>query len=585
MNRLLGSRVRRAGLAAVAAALLLTLAIASAPSAHQTIFAPNGAVTAGHPLAAQAGLRILLQGGNAIDAAIATAATLTVVMPDMTGPLGSGYAVIYLARSGETVVVDMNGVAPRAASGEKLAAAMKQAGMSQRVRSGPMVRGPLSATVPGNLRGWEAMLDRYGKLSFKEVLQPAIEYAEKGRPLDIEGAFHIRRYIPEIGIYPTWAQAFLVNGNPPPPGHRIVLKDLAQTYKKVAAMGADVVYRGEIAKEIARFFKEEGGWITEEDLAAYRVQWKAPITTTYRGYTVHGAPPSSSAITWMQALKILEGVDLKALGHNSAAYLHTVIEASKLAYLDGYRYVGDPDFVPVPVERLLSAEYAAELRGKIGDRAFVPQRHLAYTRPAGPVVGHSTTHMNVVDAEGNVVSMTNTLGTFFGCGMVVGTTGMLCSDGIDWFDVDKSPWTGQRSATVIEPGKRNRWTLSPAILFKDGKPFMAVGGAGAETTMSGILQPILNVIDFGMDIQRANDAPRFVWGDVIHYTAGTRLALERAISDEVRKALAEKGHELVSLTDAPNPLVGNTNAIVYDPKTGAIMAGANVRGRDAAAGY
>jgi len=579
------SRSLLLGAAVLVASLLVSLAVAPGPSAHQTIFAPNGAVTAGHPLAAQAGLRILLQGGNAVDAAVATAATLSAVMPDMIGPLGSGYAVIYMAKSGELAVVDMNGVAPKASSGEKLAEVLKQAGGGPRVRSGPMVRGPLSATVPGNLRGWEAMLDRYGKLSFKEVLQPAIEYAEKGRPLDIEGAFHIRRYIPEIGIYPTWANIYLLNGNPPPPGHRLVMKDLAQTYKKVAAMGADVVYRGEVAKEIARFFKEEGGWITEEDLASYKVQWKTPITTTYRGYTIHGAPPTSSAITWMQALKILEGVDLKAMGHNSPRYLHTVIEASKLAYLDGYRYVGDPDFVPVPVERMLSAEYATELRAKIGERALVPQTYTAYTRPAGNPVGHSTTHMNVVDREGNVVSMTNTLGTFFGCGMVVGNTGMLCSDGIDWFDVDKSPWTGQRSATAIEPGKRNRWTLSPAIIFKDGKPWMAIGGAGAETTMSGILQPILNAIDFGMDVQRANDAPRFVWGDVIHYTGGTKLQLEAAIPANVRNELQAMGHDLVPLGDSPVPLVGNTNAIMYDPQTGAIMTGANLRGRDAAVGY
>ena len=529
-------------------------------------------------------MRVLQEGGNAVDAAVATAAALSVVMPDMIGPLGYGFALIAMADAPAPVVCDMNGVAPRAVDRKAFADAVRGPVPGARARTGPIVRGPRSSTVPGNLRGWEAMLQRHGRRTLAAVLQPAVEYAEQGRPLDPEGAGHIKRHVGELGSVPSWAEVFLVDGVAPPAGHRLVMRRLAATLRTIAAHGADAAYVGDIGDEIARFFAESGGWIGRDDLAAYRVQWKAPIATTYRDVLVYGAPPAASSLTWMQILKILEGYDLAAMGHNSTRYLHTVVEATKRAYLDTYRFVGDPDVVDVPVARLLGAEHAAVVRQGIGATAWSPSQAATATATDARPVG-STTHLNVIDGDGNVVSMTNTLGAFFGGGMMAGGTGMLINDGMDWFDADLSPWTGEPSPTAVGPGRRPRNTLAPGILYRGGRPCLAIGGAGAETTMSGVLQPIVNVLDFGMDVQSANDAPRFRWGDMMYYTLGTQLRLEAGIPEATRRELAALGHDLVPLAVEPKPVAGATNALLYDASSGLIVTSANRRGRDAAAAY
>jgi gamma-glutamyltranspeptidase/glutathione hydrolase len=542
----------------------------------------NGAVTAGHPLAAQAGLHVLRSGGNAVDAAVATAAALCVVMPDMNGPLGYGFALVAMSNEAAPVALDMHGTAPRALDREQFAAALGAPVPGARARSGPIVRGPLSCLVPGNLRGWEAMLERHGRMRFAEVLGPAIQYAEQGRPVDEEGARHINRHVAELGGFRSWAETFLPQGRAPVTGQRLVMSRLAHALRLVAVRGADIVYNGELAEEIARFFADEGGWITREDLATYQVQWRAPIAIEYRDTTVYGVPPSASSITWMEALAILERFDLRGMGHNSVRYLHTLVEAMKRAYLDTFACVGDPDFVHVPIERLLGAAHATSLAQGIGEAAWRPALVAVDAAVDGNPVG-STTHLNVIDSDGNVVAMTNTLGAYFGGGMVAGNTGMLINDGMDWFDADTSPWTGKPSPTAVAPGKRPRVTLAPGLLYKRGKPWMAVGGAGAEATLSGILQPILNVLDFDMDAQQANDAARFRWGELMYYALGTKVRLEAGIDEQTRRGLAAQGHEIVPLDAEPKPVVGATNMIVYDAASGLMTASANSRGRDAAA--
>jgi gamma-glutamyltranspeptidase/glutathione hydrolase len=549
-----------------------------------SLLAYQGAVTAGHPLAAQAGLHILRTGGNAVDAAVATAAALCVVMPDMNGPFGYGFALIAMAPDFVPAALDMHGTAPGGVTREDFAAALRGPVPGARARTGPVVRGPRSCLVPGNLRGWEAMLQRYGRMSMAEVLRPAIGYAESGRPVDEEGARHIKRHVAELGGFRSWAEVFLQKGNPPAPGQRLMMPQLARTLRLVAARGADVVHAGELTQEIGRFFDEEEGWMTADDLAAYQVQWKTPIAMQYRDATVYGVPPSASSLTWMEALAILEGFDLRAMAHNSAAYLHTVIEAMKRAYVDTFSSVGDPDFVQVAVERLLGTAHAASAREAIGERAWQPRPAGVGSLADGKPVG-STTHLNVIDGDGNVVALTSTLGAYFGGGMMAGRTGMLINDGMDWFDADRSPWTGEASPTAFAPGKRPRVTLAPGLLYKQGKPWMAIGGAGAEATLSGILQPILNVIDFGMDLQQANDAARFRWGDMMYYTLGTKLHLEAAIGEGTRSELAALGHAIVPLSAEPKPVVGATNIMLYDAASGLITASANTRGRDAAASF
>ena len=542
----------------------------------------GGAVTAGHPLAAQAGLHVLRSGGNAVDAAVATAATLSVVMPDMNGPLGYGFALIAMAGERAPVALDMHGVAPRGVDRGQFAEALRSPIPGTRARTGPIVRGPRSCLVPGNLRGWEAMLRRDGRLSFADVLRPAIDYAEQGRPVDEEGARHIRRHVAELGGFRSWADVFMPGGRVPGTGQRLVMAQLAKTFRRVAREGADVVYRGEVAHEIARFFADEGGWITADDLAAYEVQWKTPIAMQYRDVVVHGMPPSASSVTWMEALAILEGIDLRRMEHNSARYLHVVIEAMKRAYLDTFSAVGDPDFVQVPVEKLLGSAHAGAVRQTIGDGAWHPTAAGIASAGGSQTVG-ATTHLNVIDADGNVVAMTNTLGAYFGGGMIAGDTGMLINDGMDWFDADASPWTGMASPTAFAPRKRPRVTLAPGLLYRRGKPWMAVGGAGAEATLSGILQPILNVVEFDMELQQANDAPRFRWGELMYYALGTKVRLEPGIGAEMRRELASLGHDVVPFEADPKPVVGATNMILYDAASGLMTASANSRGRDASA--
>jgi len=563
---------RRMLLSGAAALSVATLMATTALALDRSVVGTNGMVVAGHPLAAQAGLRVLQAGGTACDAAVATATVLSITMTDMMGPAGSGYALLWDGQKKELSAIDYNGVAPAATDPAKFDMAKK-------------LRGAMAPTVPGALKGWEEVHKKCGSKPWAELWQDAIRYAENGWPLDYESAFHIKRHISELGINETWTKEFLVNNDAPRPGYMLKRKDLAETYKAFASKGSDALYNGEVGDKLVTFMKKENGLISKDDLAKHQVKWMQPIQTTYRGYTVYGVPPSSSSITWMQILNVMEGYDLKALGHNTPEYLHRFIEATKHAYMDAYRYNADPAFVSVPVERLLSKGYATELRQKIADNAW-PVKPVKETWLHLPQVGTATSHMTIVDKWGNAVSMTNTLGTFFGAGVIAEGTGLVLSNGMDWFDIDENIWTGEKPGNlVMAPGKRNRWTLAPGMLFKDGKLFMVVGGAGAESTMWGIAQPIVNAIDFGMDPQTALNSPRFRYGDIYHYTGGTEAWLEPGIKPDVREALVQKGHKM-SPADKPRIVArGTTQMTIVDQDSGALIGGAAPQGRDNLAAY
>ena len=562
-------RVLLSGVAALSATALFATA---AHSLDRSVVGVNGMVVAGHPLAAQAGLKVLQAGGTACDAAVATAAVLSITMTDMMGPAGSGYALLWDAQKKELSAIDYNGVAPAATDPKKYDMAKK-------------LRGAMAPTVPGALKGWDEVHKKCGSKPWADLWQDAINYAENGWAVDHESNFHIKRHISELGIYETWVKEFLVNNDAPGPGYILKRKNLAETYKAFAAKRSDALYGGEIGDKLVGFMKKEGGLITKDDLMKYQVKWMQPIQTNYRGYTVYGNAPSASSITWMQILNIIEGYDLKSLGHNSPEYLHRFIEATKYAYMDAYRYNGDPAHVNMPAERLLSKDYAAQVRQKIADSAW-PIKPMKQTWLHLPQTGTATSHMAIVDKWGNAVSMTNTLGTFFGAGVIAEGTGLVLSNGMDWFDIDENIWTGEKPGTlVMAPGKRNRWTLAPGMLFKDGKLFMVVGGAGAEATMWGIAQPIVNAIDFGMDPQASLAAPRFRYGDIYHYTGGTEVWLEPGMKPEVRDALLKKGHKM-SPPDKPRIAArGTTQMIMVDQKSGAMIGGAAPTGRDNLAAF
>ena len=557
---------------AVSAAVLAAAFTASVPAANKPVTGRNGIVSAGHPLAVMAGMKVLASGGNACDAAIATSTVLSIAMTDMMGPLGSGYALVWDADSDELTALDYNGVAPAKTDPKLYDMAKKR-------------RGILAPTVPGALMGWEAIHEKCGSKPWAELWQDAINLAAEGNPLDLDSAATIHRFEPELRSYSTWADEFLVDGQPPQPGYLLKRPDVAKTYEQFARMGSEALYRGPVGEQLAAFMRKHGGLITTDDLADYRVKWVEPITTSYQGYQIYGAPPSSSSITWMEILNFVEGFDLKSLGHNTSEYLRVLVEATKRAYLDGYTYNGDPAFVPVPTERLLSKPYAEEVQRDIQQTVRWNMRPVR-SAMRHPIESTATSHMSIIDKWGNAVSMTNTLGSFFGAGPIVEGTGLVMSNGMDWFDIDVNIWTGEEpGALVMVPGKRNRWTLAPGMLFSDDELFMVVGGAAAEATMWGIAQPILNVINFDMDAQTALDAPRFRFGDISHYGGGTEVVLEPGISEPVRATFKGWGYDVPDPGQERNRARGVTNLVLVDPRSGAYWGGAAPNGRDFVAAY
>jgi gamma-glutamyltranspeptidase len=551
----------------------VVVALAPAPEAlDRAVVGRSAMVSAGHPAAVMAGLKVLNAGGTACDAAVAASAVLSVTMVDMMGPLGSGYAVIWSADAKTASAIDFNGVAPAATDPALYTMEKKR-------------RGILAPTVPGALKGWEAVHQKCGTKPWVELWRDAIDLAEFGRPVDPESAAIFKRFMPELAGSPTWVREFTINGQPLPGGYLHKRPDVARTYRQFAERGSEALYKGAVGDRLVAFMRKSGGLITKDDLASYSVRWGMPIESSYRGLQIYGAPPSSSAITWMEILNFVDGFDLRALGHNSAEYLRVFVEATKHAYLDGYRYNGDPAFVKVPVERLLSKAYAKEVQQRIRETTRWDVTPSTAAMAVAPQTT-ATSHMSIVDRWGNAVAMTNTLGALFGAGVVVDGTGLLMSNGMDWFDIDHNIWTGERPGSLgMAPGRRNRWTLSPGIVMKSGKPFIVVGGAGAETTMWGIAQPLVNIIDFGLDAQAALDAPRFGWGDMAHYGGGTEVKLDEGIGEDVRVRFKSWGYAVPDLGKSRATSRGATNLIVIDPQSGAYWGGAAPNGRDFVAGY
>jgi gamma-glutamyltranspeptidase/glutathione hydrolase len=519
-------------------------------------------VTSLEPLASMAGMRILQEGGNAFDAAVATAAAVTVLDPRMSSIGGHGFATIYVAKTREVRALNFYGAAPKRATVEAYTGK-------------DYSRGYLSAPVPSTLKGYAALHAAYGKLQWSQVLQPAIELAEQGFVMTkaLSGDIEANRNV--LSQFPSSAKIFLPGGQAPRPGEIFRQPDLARTLKEVAAHGPDVFYRGDIADRIDRFYREHDGVLRKDDLETYKELWFKPISTTYRGYTFYTQPPTSSAIAVLEQLNLLEGYQLKPMGHNSSEYLHLIGEVMRLAIADRNRYVGDPDFVHVPVEKLLSKEYAQQRRALIHLDSTMP---IATAGDFGQPGESHTTHMNVVDAEGNMVALTQTLGDLFGSGVVAADTGVLFSDEMRHLHLDPN------DPSRLEPGKRSRSNQSPIIVLNpDGKPFMAIGTPGNDGIWQRIVQVIVNVIDFDMDIQTAITEPRMIYGG--NQETGTQLRpvfkLENRIPDSVMKALRGKGYDIKSVDDDD----GRVNGIIIDPRTGFRLGGADPRADGYAVGW
>jgi gamma-glutamyltranspeptidase/glutathione hydrolase len=550
------------------AALALILCDTLAVSLPGQSIGRNGMVATSHPLASDAGLRLLRQGGNAFDAAIAAGAVLAVVNPFMAGMGGvGGYALIHDAKSGKTEALDFIGTAPKNATvehyrGDKLWDFSKRA-----------TDGHLAPLVPGMVAGWAALHKRGGSKSWSEILQPAIEYAESGFPvtpavvrsMTTGEMSKARRYSHGREIFSGSAPSTVQ------PGEIWIQKDLAATLKMIAAKGPDAFYRGDIAKRIAQHFAENGGLMTADDLASYEAIWSQPLETTYRGFRVATHRPGSSGMTILQWLNVLEGFDLEAMERNSAEYIHLVSEVVKLGFLDDDRYNTGKLNGKVPLGRLLSKEYAAEQRARLNlERAqFYPPNSPASIS----TVGEHTNHHTVIDKDHNVVTMTETL--MYASGVVVPGTGLFLNNGMCYFSLEPG------DANRIEGGTRPRFVMSPTIVFRHDRPYFATGAAGGWTIPQTILQTILNVIDFRMEISRAAGGPRFILRyleNSIPYVPGTDLSADSGIREPVRKKLEEMGHRVIpGREDETSGGAGNVlNSILIDPRYGTLWGGGGV---------
>jgi gamma-glutamyltranspeptidase/glutathione hydrolase len=526
---------------------------------RSVVMARNGMVASSQPLAVEAGLSMLKKGGNAIDAAIATALTLGVVEPVSTGIGGDAFFLYQSAADGRMYGVNGSGRCPRGLTLEAL--------QRRGIKGIPYV-GLASVTVPGAIDAFAEVQRRHGKLTFAEVLEPAISYASEGFPVSEIIAQQWQGAVPLLRRFPSSARTYLPDGKAPQAGEVHRQPNLARTLKLLAAEGRDAFYQGEIARQIVQFSQENDGFFTLEDFRNHTTEWVEPIGIDYRGHTILELPPNGQGITALIALNILEGFDLGGMEYGSAPYYHLLIEATKQAFADRNRYVADPAFADLPIVGLLSKAYAQARRQEIAhDRAGDYQ--------AGcPLPFGNTVYVSCVDREGNVVSLIHSIFAAFGAGVVAGDTGIcLQNRGAGFVDDPQHP-------NALAPGKRPLHTIIPAMILKDNRPWVCFGVMGGDVQPQGHTQVAINLIDFRMNVQEAIEAPRY------RIMGGRLVALERTILQEVRHALEAMGHELLPYgAIPPGTPYGGGQAILIDHEHGVLQGGSDHRKDGCAIGY
>jgi gamma-glutamyltranspeptidase/glutathione hydrolase len=486
-------------------------------SGRSTVYAPNGVAATSQPLATTTALQILQNGGNAIDAAVAAAAVLNVTEPHMTGMGGDMFAILWDAGTGRLVGLDASG-----RSGSKTDLEALKAEGAERVPGS----GARSVTVPGALSGWSTLVETYGTMPLAEVLAPAIRLADEGFPVspiiaqDWAGAVDgLRR---DVGA----AATFLINDEAPKAGDWFRNPDLARTFRRIADHGAETFYGGELGREFISGLDELGGYLTIEDLANHEIRWVEPMSVDYKNYTLYELPPAGQGIAALQMLKMLEGVDFASLEHNSAEYLHMLIEAKKLAHADLARYVADPDHMDVQPESLLDPDYLAG-RARLIDPTAAADR----PDPGRLVTDSETIYLTVADRDGNMISFINSIYGYFGSRVVIPGTGVVLQNRGSGFTMEEG------HPNQIAANKRPFHTIIPAFATKDGAPWLSFGVMGGAMQPQGHVQVMLNLIEYGMDPQEAIDAARF------RHFSGTRVAIEN-LDPEVGSRLEALGHEL-----------------------------------------
>lgn len=574
--------MRRRTIVTIIGTLLLLLVFAgcskvdqnsSQPPAAQPpkrdVVASQGVVAAAHPLAAQAGLDVLKKGGNAFDAAVATAFTLGVVEPNASGMGGGGFAIVYVAKENKSYVVDFREVAPAKGKAE-----FYKRDEKGKILDDALATGWFSAGVPGEVAGMELINKKFGSMKWAELIQPAIKQAEEGLVISETLSKITTDEFDRMQKFPSKAffeKTFIQDGLPVQTGDKVINKEYAESLKKVASGGAEVFYKGEIADAIAKAYEKDGsGWITKEDLAGYKAIIREPLQSTYRGYTIEVVPPpSSGGLTVSEMLNILEGYDNAKIGAGSADYIHNFIETQKLAFADRGKYMGDPDFVKIPAMGLLSKKYANELRKQINPQKASDDK----VNPGNPnpYEAGSTTSFSIIDKEGNMISVTKSINHFYGGGVVPAGTGIMMNDHMEDFD------GAIGKINSPEPGKKPLSSMSPVVVLKDGKPFMTLGSPGGPRIIPAVVNVLINVIDFGMDMQPAIEAARY------HNPNGKTTDIESSLAPDVIKNLESRGHK-ISLKSPLDLYFGGVQGIMYAPD-GKLHGGADPRRDGVAVGY
>jgi gamma-glutamyltranspeptidase/glutathione hydrolase len=536
-------------------------------ASRSEVIAPHAMAATSQPLVTQIALDVLKAGGSAADAAIAANAAIGLMEPTGNGIGGDLFAIVWDAEKEELTGLNASGRAPALMTPEYF----RDHGIEMIPKYGP-----LPVSVPGTVDGWFELHGRYGRLPMSELLAPAIRYAREGFPVSEVIAAYLDLNQKRIGHYPGFADTYMPNGRVPAKGEMFRNPRLADTLELIADGGRDAFYKGDIARRIDAYMTEQGGLLRYDDLAQHESEWVTPVSTNYRGWDVHELPPNGQGIAALQILNILEGFDIRSMGFGSAEYVHTLVEAKKLAFEDRAKYYADMDFADVPVSALVSKAYADRRRQLIS-----PEK-AALSVPAGDpkLEEGDTIYLTVADADGNMVSLIQSNYRGMGSGMTPGELGFVLQNRAELFSLQES------HANVLQPGKRPFHTIIPAFVTKDGKPLISFGLMGGAMQPQGHAQIIVNMVDFGMNLQEAGDAARVnhqgssqPTGTVMK--AGGVVHLESGFSQETRAALEAKGHTLGSSDGG----FGGYQAIMWDAEQGVYYGASEVRKDGQAAGY
>jgi gamma-glutamyltranspeptidase / glutathione hydrolase len=508
--------------------------VCRAPDAGWAQRAAAGLVVSDSELATSAGMEMLKRGGNAVDAAVATAFALAVVDQASSGLGGGGFMVIYDAKDRRAHALDFRETAPEGARADQYA----RNGKPARELS---LTGALAVAVPGEVAGLLQASKRFGTLPLQVVLAPAIGYATNGFPLEATLRYAIDRQQGAMKKFPDLARVYMPKGEVPAEGETIRQPELGDTLRAVASQGAEIFYQGWIAESIVETVKKNGGTLTVEDLKNYKAVWREPLLGTYRKHTVIAMPPpSSGGVAILQMLNVLEGHQLNKLPHNSATYLHLITEVLKHAFADRAQYLGDPDFITAPIAKLISKDYSAWIRSRISPVKTQPAKFygLVHFKPEQG----GTTHFSVIDRNGNAVACTMSVNTRFGSKLLASKAGIVLNNEMDDFSIYSAGnvyGLVGNEANSLQPKKRPLSSMSPTIILRGDRPELIVGGAGGPRIISATLQTILNVIDYRMPVDKAVDAPR-----IHHQWLPERLEVENDLAQETRSSLERRGHGL-----------------------------------------